>query len=236
MVLLDVDGLSVFYDKFRALNDVSIEVDEGDVVVLLGRNGTGKTTTLKAIMGMLEPAAGSIRFDDQELVGRSPHEIARSGISFVPDNRRLMAQLTVYENLRLGYIGHERAPPLESQLETVFEYFPQIEEKRKQNAASLSGGEQQMLAIGRGLMSDPDLLLVDEPIEGLMPKYVDRIGEIIRELNAAGLSMVVIEHDLEFAFDIGDYAYIIYEGTIVADGTSESIRTDEEIVRSYLTV
>lgn len=236
MSMLEVTDLNVFYDKFQALHDVSLDVDEEEVVVLLGRNGTGKTTTMKAIMGMLEPASGAIRFEGEDIVGSEPHEVARSGISFVPDGRRLMPQLSVYENLRLGYIGHGQADPIEERLEIVYEYFPRLEEKRDQTAASMSGGEQQMLAIGRGLMSDPDLLLVDEPIEGLMPRFVDTIEEIIRQLNADGLAMMVIEHDLRFAFDIGDYTYVIYEGAVVAEGPTEEIRDDEEVKRSYLSV
>jgi branched-chain amino acid transport system ATP-binding protein len=236
VAVLDVEDLNVFYDKFQALHDVSVSVDDGSVVVLLGRNGTGKTTTMKSIMGMLEPASGSIRFEGEDIVGRDPHEVARAGVSFVPDGRRLMPQLSVYENLRLGYIGHGQADPIEKRLDAVYDYFPRLREKRDRNAAAMSGGEQQMLAIGRGLMADPDLLLVDEPIEGLMPKFVDTIERILRQLNDQGLAMMVIEHDLTFAFDIADYVYVIYEGGVVAEGPSEAIRDDEEVKRSYLSV
>ena len=234
--MLEIADLNVSYGQFQALHDVSLRVAGDEVAALVGRNGTGKTTIMKAVMGMVGVAAGSIRFGGEGLVGREPHEVARAGVAFVPDDRRVMPGLSVDENLRLGYLGHRDLGPVDERREVVFDYFPRLAEKHGRRAAALSGGEQQMLAIGRALMADPDLVLLDEPIEGLMPAFVDDIADVVYRLSEEGVSLLVVEHDLGFAFDVSDHTYIVYEGNIVADGPSETVRNDDEIKRTYLSV
>jgi len=234
--MLEITDLDVFYGQFQALHDVSLRVADDEVAVLVGRNGTGKTTIMKAVMGMVDVAGGSIRFGDESLVGSEPHEVARAGVAFVPDDRRVMPGLSVDENLRLGYLGHRALAPVDERREVVFDYFPRLAEKHDRRAAALSGGEQQMLAIGRALMADPEMVLLDEPIEGLMPAFVDDIADAVYRLSQEGVSLLIVEHDLGFAFDVSDYTYIVYEGRVVADGPSETVRDDEEIKRTYLSV
>jgi len=211
-------------------------VEEGSLVTLIGRNGAGKTTTLKSIMGILTPESGTVQYENQNLVGMEPHEVSQLGIAYVPETRELFTQLSVEENLRLGYLGHETGSDFESRLSDIFSYFPRLEERRNQAAGSLSGGEQQMAAIGRGLISDPDCLLIDEPTEGLMPSLVEKLREILVRINNEGKTVLLVEQNVGLALEISDHGYILDEGTVVTDGPSDELLENDEIIERYLAV
>ncbi|WP_255152067.1 ABC transporter ATP-binding protein [Halorarius halobius] len=235
MTMLEVEDINTYYDKSHVLYDVSLEIPEDGLVTLIGRNGAGKTTTLRSIMGIQPPRSGTITMHGEDITDASPHETSLSGISIIPEERRIFADLTVRENLRLGHLGHDRED-IEGAMDDVFDYFPRLEERQQQRAGTMSGGEQQMLAIARGLLSDPDLLLVDEPTEGLMPSLVERLREILGRINEDGVAMLLVEQNAELALDISDYGYIIDEGRIRESGPSEELRADEEIKDRYLAV
>jgi branched-chain amino acid transport system ATP-binding protein len=237
MALLEVDEIDTYYGKSHILNDVSLDVPEEGFVTLIGRNGAGKTTTIESIMGMVIPRDGSITFKGEDITSAEPNETSMAGISIIPEHRRIFADLTVRENLRLGHLGHvDESVDTEERLEDVYDYFPQLEERREQRSGTLSGGEQQMLAIGRALLSDPDLLLVDEPTEGLMSSLVDKLRDILVEINDDGLALLLVEQNARLALDISDYGYIIDEGEIRAEGHSEELAADDEIKQRYLMV
>lgn len=236
MTLLELRNVNSYYGKSHVLHDVSLSVPEGELVTLIGRNGAGKTTTLKSIIGHVTPKTGEVVFKGDSIDGEEPHEISKRGVSFIPEHRRIFPDLTVYENLKLGYIGHELDRDLEEMLADVYEYFPRLQERADQRGGTLSGGEQQMLAIARGLLSDPDLLLVDEPTEGLMPTLVEDLRDILHRINEDGTTMLLVEQNINLALDISSYGYVIDEGVIEAEGPSEELLTDEEIQRRYLTV
>lgn len=237
MALLEMDTVNSFYGKSHVLHDVSLSVDEGQLVTLIGRNGAGKTTTLKTIMGMVEPRSGSITFRDDDITGLPPHEVAQRAIGFIPEERRVFTQLTVEENLKMGYLGYDIDNVTERMEDTIFSYFPRLEERLGQRAGSLSGGEQQMLTTARALISDPDFLLVDEPTEGLMPTLVETLEEVLQRINEEeGKTMLLVEQNIEIALNISDYVYIIDEGEIKMEGSSEEILDDEEVTQQYLAV
>lgn len=236
MALLELRNINSYYGKSHVLHGVSLSVPEGELVTLIGRNGAGKTTTLKSIIGHVTPKSGQIEFKGDRIDGREPHEISKRGVAFIPEHRRIFPDLTVYENLKLGYIGHDIDRELDEMLAEVYSYFPRLEERSDQSGGTLSGGEQQMLAIARGLLSDPDLLLVDEPTEGLMPTLVEDLREILKQINEDGMTMLLVEQNSRLALDISSYGYIIDEGIIEAEGSSAELRADEEIKRRYLTV
>jgi branched-chain amino acid transport system ATP-binding protein len=231
--MLELDGVNAYYESSHVLHDIAMRVEEGSLVTLVGRNGAGKTTTLKSVMGLVE-TEGAIRFRGEEISDRPPNGRGKLGISLIPEGRGLFPGLTVMEHLRLGYIGHEHTRSSESLYEEVFDLFPRLAERRAQEATTMSGGEQQMLAIARGLMSEPDLLLVDEPTEGLMPTLVDRLRDVLVRLNDEGLSMLLVEQDVDMALDVCDYGYVIDEGVIQSEGTSAELRADEEVIEQYL--
>lgn len=235
MSLLDIDEINSYYGKSHVLHDVSLSIPEEGFVTLIGRNGAGKSTTLKSIMGMVTPQSGTITFRDTDITEYTPHETSLQGISIIPEDRRIFADLTVDENLRVGHLGHD-IEDIDDHLDEVFEYFPRLNERRAQRAGTLSGGEQQMLAIGRALLSDPDLLLVDEPTEGLMPSLVDQLRDILVRINEDGVALLLVEQNVELALEISEYGYVIDEGMIQAEGASSELEEDEEIKRRYLAV
>lgn len=235
MTLLEIDALNSYYGKSHVLHDVSLSVPDGGFVTLIGRNGAGKTTTLESIMGMVSPGSGTIRFRDEDITEYSPHETSKRGISIIPEHRRIFADLTVKENLRLGHLGHE-INQINERIEEVYDYFPRLEERKNQRSGTLSGGEQQMLAISRALLSNPDLLLVDELTEGLMPSLVEKLRDILIRINDNGIALLLVEQDVQLALETSDYGYIIEEGVIQTEGESTDLEQDEEIKQRYLAV
>jgi branched-chain amino acid transport system ATP-binding protein len=231
--MLILENVNTYYGYSHILQDVSLEVREGEIVVLLGRNGVGKTTTMKTIIGLQPPQTGRVFFLGGNIAGLPPHKIARMGISFIPEDRRVIPNLTVYENLKLGSLVRGKAEGRERLFEMVFEYFPRLKERLKQDGGKLSGGEQQMLTIARGLMAEPKLMLIDEPSEGLAPKIVQEIMEIIRRLQKDGVTILLVEQHVEKAMRLSDNqrAYIMEKGQIRMTGNLEelSCRMDEVI-------
>jgi branched-chain amino acid transport system ATP-binding protein len=236
MSRLEVADLNAYYDESHILHGVSLTVESDQLVTLIGRNGAGKTTTLNSIMGMMPRVDGQITFASTDLTGLEPYEISRQGLSLVPEHREIFPGLTVRENLRMGLIGHESETKFEELSEQVVDFFPRLEERYDQEATTMSGGEQQMLAIGRSLMSEPDVLLIDEPTEGLMPSLVEKLRDILTEINERGISMLLVEQNVDLALDISDYAYVISEGVIEAEGTATDIQENEQIKEEYLKV
>jgi len=231
--LLELTKVNTFYDRSHVLYDVALEVDPESMVALIGRNGAGKSTTLKSIIGLVPPESGSVTFREQDITELSPHETAGLGISYVPETRRVFPHLTVEENITMGYLGHDSGSDAH---ERVYNYFPRLEERAGQHAGQLSGGEQQMLAIGRALVSNPELMLIDEPTEGLMPSMVETIRNVLQRINDGGTSVLLVEQNVELALEISEYAYVIDEGVIQTHRESERIKTDEEIKQRYLSV
>jgi branched-chain amino acid transport system ATP-binding protein len=233
---LEVADVNAYYDESHVLHGVSLTVESDQLVTLIGRNGAGKTTTLNSIMGLMPRVDGQITFGSADLTGLEPYEVSRQGLSLVPEHRQIFPGLTVRENLRMGLIGHESETEFEELSEQVVDFFPRLEERYDQEATTMSGGEQQMLAIGRSLMSEPDLLLIDEPTEGLMPSLVEKLRDILTEINERGISVLLVEQNIDLALDISDYAYVISEGVIEAEGAAADIKEDEEIKEEYLKV
>ena len=237
MTLLAVEDLHAYYGEAHILQGVSLTVGAGEVVTLIGRNGAGKTTTLKSIMGLVPPR-GRIGFDGRELVGVATHDIARAGIAYVPEERRILPNLSVEENLRLGILGAGRRAQADNgaALEEVLTYFPRLRERYDQKGKSLSGGEQQMLAIARGLVARPKLMLVDEPTEGLSPILVESLTEILREINRRGTTILLVEQILEVALALSHRLYVMDQGRIQFEGTPDALRADPEIQQRFLGV
>ncbi len=232
--MLSLSGVNTYYGFSHILHDVSLDVHQGELVVLLGRNGVGKTTTMKTIMGIQPPKRGTVLFCGEELSGLKPHEIARKGISLIPEDRRVIPNLTVYENLKLGSLIQGKTGNREKMFETVFAYFPRLKERLKQEGGKLSGGEQQMLTIARGLMASPKLMLIDEPTEGLAPKFVQEIMEIIQKLQKDGVTILLVDQHVELAMRLSSNlrAYIMEKGEIRMSGTLEELGgRKEEVVR-----
>lgn len=231
-MILEVEDINTFYGKSQVLFDLSLAVDEGEVVTVLGRNGVGKSTALKSIMGINPPRRGHIRFNDEDITEYEPYQIFHRGIGYVPQGREVFGDLTVIENLRITGRTTDNG---EWSMDDVFALFPEIERRKNNHADTLSGGEQQMLAIGRVLMGDPELLLLDEPSEGLAPTIVENIRESIQELRDAGHTILLVEQNLDMAMDLGDRHYIVNEGQNAFEGTTEEIEASE-VVDRYLTV
>ena len=233
-VLLEVASIVAAYGQVRALWDVSLAVSEGEIVTLLGANGAGKTTTMRVLSGLLRPRSGSVTFDGQSIHRLPPPRIVQAGLVQIPEGRRLWPRMTVMENLELGaYPPHLRARRHET-LEWVFSLFPRLRERRGQLAGTLSGGEQQMLAIGRGLMSRPRLLMLDEPSLGLAPILVGEVFKIIREINARGVTVLLVEQNVHQALEIAHRGYVLETGRIVRSGSARDLLEDPEIKRAYL--
>ena len=233
--LLEVENLSVFYGAIRALKGISFRVAAGEVVALIGANGAGKTTTLRTLSGLVRPAGGSIRFDGREIGGRPPHQIVRAGIAHVPEGRGIFPNLSVRENLELaGYTRRQDRRALQGARERVFRLFPRLRERLNQPGATLSGGEQQMLAFGRALMTGGRLLLLDEPSMGLAPVLVEDIFEVIREIKAEGATILLVEQNAWQALAVADRAYVMETGQIVLDGPAAELRDSPEVKKAYL--
>lgn len=237
-MLFSVQGVSAFYDKSQILHGVDLEVERGEIVALLGRNGVGKSTTLRTIMGIVKPATGSIIWAEKEVAGMRPHRIARLGLGYVPEDRAIFERLTVTENLLMGRRAMKGREQQEGgwDLERIYAVFPILKDRASQRGTTLSGGEQQMLTMARTLMGNPRLLLVDEPTEGLAPLIRKVIGQILKDINQAGVSILLVEQNLSVALNLAQRGYVMAKGEIVFSGTSREIREAEDIRRRYLEV
>jgi branched-chain amino acid transport system ATP-binding protein len=234
MALLEIDDIHVFYDKIEALKGVSLTVQERQIVTLVGGNGAGKSTTLRAISGLLHPRQGAIRFDGRPLGGLGAHEIAATGIVHVPEGRRIFARLTVAENLEMGAFTRRDRRAIAEDREHMMALFPRLRERLKQVAGTLSGGEQQMLAAARALMARPRVLLMDEPSMGLAPMLVEQVFETIRRINEQGVTILLVEQNAPLALGIADHGYVLESGRIVLDGPGRELLDDERVRRAYL--
>lgn len=228
--MLDVAGLRASYGKVEVLQDVSLQVGDGEIVGLLGRNGVGKTTTLKAILGLVRKTGGSVKLGDDDITNRPPQRIPRCGIGYVPQGRGIFPNLSVEENL---FIGLARGPDTEIR-DYVFEHFPRLAERLTQNGGTLSGGEQQQLAIARCLAMRPKLILLDEPTEGIMPILVQEIRREIQQINATGVSILLVEQNLSTAFKVCKRVYLMEKGVVVRESTTEELKRQPELVHRYL--
>ena len=218
MAMLELKDVEVYYGMIQAIKGISFEVNEGEVIALIGANGAGKTTTLHTITGLLSPKAGSIFFDGQDITKTPAHKIVSLGMAHVPEGRRVFSQMTVYQNLKMGAYTRSDKSEIDAALEMVYKRFPRLEERKNQLAGTLSGGEQQMLAMGRALMSHPKIILMDEPSMGLSPILVNEIFDIIRSVNEAGTTVLLVEQNAKKALDIADRAYVLETGKIVTSG------------------
>lgn len=232
--MLEVKDIDVYYGAIHALKKLSITVEKGSIVTLIGANGAGKTTTLKTISGLLRPRSGSIMFDNVDITKVPPEKIVGKGISQVPEGRRVFPSMTVLENLEMGAYLRNDKKEIEADLEGVFFRFPRLKERKKQMAGTLSGGEQQMLAIGRALMARPQLLLMDEPSMGLAPLLVKEIFSIIKDINERGTTILLVEQNANMALSIADKAYVIETGEIVLQGSAQELMNSPEVKKAYL--
>ncbi len=235
--MLKVEGINVYYEKIHAIKDVSFQVNDGEVVALIGANGAGKTTTLHTITGLIRPESGSITYTEEDgtvldLVKMPPHKLVAKGLAHVPEGRRIFLQMTVLENLEMGAFCKGKAS--KEDLDAVFARFPRLKERKKQVAGTLSGGEQQMLAMGRALMSHPKLLMLDEPSMGLSPILVEEIFDIIAELHKAGTTILLVEQNAEMALAIADRAYVLETGSIAMSGAGRELLQSDAIQKAYL--
>lgn len=234
-MLLEIRDITVHYYKVAAVRNISITVEDGDIVTLIGSNGAGKTTTLRAISGLKHPTTGEIHFSGQRIDKLPPHKINALGIAMVPEGRRVFPQMTVLENLLMGaFLRREKDGIQEDLEEVVFRHFPVLKERKKQAAGTLSGGEQQMLAMGRALMSAPRLLLLDEPSLGLSPIMCGEIARIIRDIHAGGRTVVLVEQNARLALTLAQNAYVLETGDIVLSGPAEELRKNDEVKKAYL--
>ena len=232
--MLSVAGLQAFYVESQALHGIDFTLDKGGIITLLGANGAGKTTVLRALCGMVR-ITGEIRFDDRPIAGRATEEIVRLGVAHVPEGRGTFVRMTVEENLELGAMTRRHRAAIAQDIEQVYHHFPRLKERRWQQAGTLSGGEQQMLAVGRGLMLRPRLMLLDEPSFGLAPLIVEEVFAILRQVNReAGVAMLIVEQNATLALDLAEHAYLLETGRIVMDGPAEAIGADEGVRRAYL--
>ena len=234
MAMLTVKDLVVNYGVIQALKGISFEVEEGEVIALIGANGAGKTTTLQTISGMLTPASGSVILESEDITKVPGHKIVTMGMAHVPEGRRVFAQLTVLENLKMGAYTRLDKKEIADTLEKVYTSFPRLKEREKQMAGTLSGGEQQMLAMGRALMSQPRIILMDEPSMGLSPIYVDEIFSIIQDISKAGTTVLLVEQNAKKALSIADRAYVLETGNIVLSGKASDLMNDDSIKKAYL--
>ena len=233
MSMLKVEDLHVYYGSIHAIKGISFEVNEGEIVTLIGANGAGKSTTLNTITGLLKPRSGSVTFEGNNIVGVPAHKIVSHGLALCPEGRRVFLQMTVQENLEMG--GYTRDPKeIPASLEDVYQRFPRLKERYKQTAGTLSGGEQQMLAMGRALMSKPKLLMLDEPSMGLAPILVEQIFDIIKELHAAGTTVLLVEQNAQMALSVADRAYVLETGTISMSGSAQELLADDRVQKAYL--
>ena len=233
-MMLEIEKIDVYYGAIHALTDISFKLEQGEIVALIGANGAGKSTSLKTISGLLRPANGSIRFQAEEISRTPAEEIVGKGIIHVPEGRKIFSPLTVMENLEMGaYLQNDKGQ-IDCDMRGIFERFPRLSERRDQLGGTLSGGEQQMLAIARGLMSKPKLILLDEPSMGLAPVLVEQIFEIIREINKQGTSILLVEQNAKMALSIADRAYVLETGSIVLQGDAQKVMENPMVIEAYL--
>ena len=234
--MLEIQDLHVYYGGIHALHGISLKVPDGQIVALLGANGAGKSTTLRSVMGLIKPTTGTITIDGQSLLGLRSFEVVRRGIALVPEGRRIFANLTITENLRLGAYTRSNEQQVQEDIKDVYQLFPRLEERKRQPAGTLSGGEQQMLALGRALMSKPRVLMIDEPSLGLAPVLAQGVFKKLKELNANGQTILLIEQNARAALAVANYAYILETGSIVLEGPAETLTQMDEVRKSYLGV
>ena len=232
--MLSVENLEVYYGAINAIKGISFDVKKGEIIALIGANGAGKTTILHTITGLVPAKRGSIKFGGKELTKTPAHKIVSMGMAHVPEGRRVFSQLTVYENLMLGAYTRKDRAEIESSLANVFKRFPRLDERRTQAAGTLSGGEQQMLAMGRALMSKPSIVLMDEPSMGLSPLYVNEIFDIIQEINGSGTTVLLVEQNAKKALSIANRAYVLETGKIVLSGDAKVLMNDDSVKKAYL--
>ncbi|HIZ44964.1 MAG TPA: ABC transporter ATP-binding protein [Firmicutes bacterium] len=232
--MLVVKDLVSGYSKMPAIHGVSFKVEEGQVVAILGSNGAGKTTTLKTVTGVLPAMSGTITYKGESLIGVPSHKMVQKGISMVPEGRHLFPKMSIYDNLMMGAYSVKDKSKIAEKLDTIYGIFPILAERKNQLAGTMSGGEQQMVAIGRALMCDPQLLILDEPSLGIMPKLVDEIFEFVKKINKMGVTIVIIEQNAEKTLAFADYAYVISEGETVIEGTAEELMKNDQVQRVYL--
>ena len=234
MAMLEVKNLEVYYGVIKALKGISFEVNQGEVIALIGANGAGKTTTLHTLTGLLQAKAGSITFEGKDITKMAAHNVVKLGIAHVPEGRRVFANLTVYQNLKMGAYSRKDRDEISRNLQMVYQRFPRLEERKNQMAGTLSGGEQQMLAMGRALMSSPRLIVMDEPSMGLSPIFVNEIFDIIEKVSAGGTTVLLVEQNAKKALSIADRAYVLETGNIVLSGKAEDLLNDDSIKKAYL--
>ena len=234
MAMLEVKDLQVYYGMIQAIKGISFEVNTGEVIALIGANGAGKTTTLHTITGLIPAKAGSIVFEGTDLTKTPAHKIVSLGMAHVPEGRRIFQQLSVYENLKLGAYTRKNKQEIQESLERVYKRVPRLEERKNQVAGTLSGGEQQMLAMGRALMSHPKIILMDEPSMGLSPIFVSEIFDIIREISESGTTVLLVEQNAKKALSIADRAYVLETGNIVLSGDAKELMNDDSVKKAYL--
>jgi len=231
-MVLDIDALNVSYGETRIINELSLHCEEDEILAVLGRNGMGKTTLLKSIAGALEPDSGTITFRDEDVTDLASHERARRGITLIPQGREIFPDLTIDENLQMGTYAVGDRQPVDR--EQIYEYFPILEERLEQKGGTLSGGQQQMLAIARGLITNPELILLDEPSEGIQPSIVEQIGDIIPEIHRnEGIPVILVEQNIELVFSVADRGYVIENGHIVESGSIEELQ-DEDLIKKHI--
>ena len=233
-VVLELEGVHTYYGAIHALKGVSLKVNEGEVVTLIGANGAGKSTTLRSINGVNHPREGKITFQGRDITNAPPHEVVKMGISQSPEGRRLFPRMSVLENLQMGTFQREDRQNFQEDLDRVFDLFPRLAERKTQKAGTMSGGEQQMCAMGRALMARPKLLLLDEPSMGLAPIFVERIFEIVREINSQGTPILLVEQNALMALDAASRGYVMETGVIALEGPASKLRDDEKVRKTYL--
>ena len=234
--MLRVQNLNSWYGASHVLQDIGLEVNKGEIVCLIGRNGAGKTTTLKSIIGLLDKTSGSVMFKGKEVLGQPAHIRFGLGLAYVPEERRIVQGLTVRENLRLGLVASPDKKDEVRRIEQIAEIFPRLAERLDQEAVTMSGGEQQMLAIARAMIARPDLIMLDEPSEGIMPVLVDEMFELFRKMKSEGTTILLVEQNVELALDIADRAYVLDQGSVVHHATAAALLADDEIKERYCSV
>lgn len=234
MAMLEIENLEVYYGVIQAIKGISFHVEQGEIVALIGANGAGKTTTLHTATGLIPAAAGTILFEGTDITKVPGHKVVSMGLSHVPEGRRVFSQLTVYQNLKLGAYTRKDKEELEETLKMIYKRFPRLEERKNQTAGTLSGGEQQMLAMGRALMAHPKMIVMDEPSMGLSPIYVNEIFDIIKEINKGGTTVLLVEQNAKKALALANRAYVLETGSIVLSGDANELMNDDSVKKAYL--